>query len=67
MAGAQDLSISRLSLWLWVLGYEPEHCDGYVQGYLAHQKMQPPGTLPYAWGPREVPEGWAFSYERGPL
>jgi len=37
-----------------------------VQGYLAHKKTHPPGTLPLACakGPREVLGGWVFSYER---
>ena len=38
-----------------------------VQGNLAWKKTHPPRTLPwaYAYGPRGVLRGWAFSYGRG--
>ena len=38
-----------------------------LQGYLAHQKHFPPGTLQkdYTWGPVVVLGGVAVSYERG--
>jgi hypothetical protein len=38
-----------------------------LQGYLAYKKTHPPRILPkaYAWGPRGVLGGWAFSYGRG--
>jgi len=38
-----------------------------VQGYLAHKKLRPPGTLlkDYAWGPMAILGEGAVSYERG--
>ena len=46
----------------------PEEIGSRLQGYLAHKKLPPPRTLnvpqAYAYGPRGVLGGWAFSYGR---